>query len=174
MVARITAAPMLENLAITIWQPWATLIALGLKPIENRRWTPPAGTVGEPLYIHAGKRWDHDGFRAAADLAGDAFPRDKDAYPFGAVIGRVTLADGHWSSACVRGQYGDLHPDGPYACSRWAMGGNGGMSHWRLADPVSLPNPVPCRGFQKLWTLPPEVAEQVTAQLNQPEEITHV
>lgn len=154
-----------DQLAITVWQPWATLIVLGLKPIENRGWAPPPTAVGQPLHIHAGKRWDHDGFRTAVELAGGAFPRDKGAYPFGAVLGRATLADHHWSSACARGKYGDLHPDGPYACSRWAMGGNGGKSHWRLAAPVVLPEPVPCRGFQKLWTLPPEVAEKVTAQL---------
>jgi hypothetical protein len=150
---------------LTIWQPWATLITLGLKDTENRAWTPPSGAVGGPLYIHAGKQFDDDGFRAAAELAGDRLPRRKEAYPFGAVTGRVTLTSSHWSNACLRGAYGDLHPDGPYKCSRWAMGGNGGTAHWRLADPVTLPGPVACRGFQKLWTLPPEVAEQVTSQL---------
>lgn len=150
---------------ITAWQPWASLIILGLKDMENRPWMPPVGHWGGPLYIHAGKRWDHEGFRTAVELAGGALPRDRDAYPLGAVVGRVTLVNGHWSSACVRTSYGDLHPDGLYRCSRWAAGGNGGLSHWRLADPVALPVPVPCRGFQRLWRLPPDVAEQVEEQL---------
>jgi hypothetical protein len=153
--------------ALTVWQPWATLIALGLKDIENRPWTPSRDVRGGPLYIHAGKRWDSDGFRTAADLAGGAFPRDPDFYPLGAVIARVTLVDSHWSSACLRGKYGDLHPDGPYQCSRWAMGGNGGLAHWRLSDPVVVPEPVPCRGFQKVWTLPPDVAARVATQLGE-------
>lgn len=161
-------------LALTVHQPWASLIVLGLKDIENRRWVPPAAAMRQPLYIHAGKQWDHGGFRTAVELAGEAFLRDREAYPLGAVIGRVTLADHHTSVACVRlGRLAHVHPDGPYECSRWAMGGNGGMSHWCLANPVPLPEPVPCRGFQKLWTLPPEVAERVTAQLNNQKEINN-
>lgn len=38
--------------ALTLYQPWATLVALGLKRIETRSW--PCGHVG-PLAIHAAK-----------------------------------------------------------------------------------------------------------------------
>ena len=27
--------------ALTLWQPWATLVALGIKRLENRSWKPP-------------------------------------------------------------------------------------------------------------------------------------
>lgn len=41
----------------TLWQPWATAIAMGLKTIETRNWsTRYRGLLG----IHAGKRWDKD------------------------------------------------------------------------------------------------------------------
>lgn len=42
--------------AITLHQPWATLIALGVKTIETRSWSPPASAIGERLLIHAGAK----------------------------------------------------------------------------------------------------------------------
>lgn len=42
--------------ALTVWQPWASLIAIGAKPYEFRSWEPPAWIVGQRIAIHAGKR----------------------------------------------------------------------------------------------------------------------
>lgn len=42
--------------ALTIWQPWATLIAEGVKPYEFRSWRPPARLIGQRIAIHAGAR----------------------------------------------------------------------------------------------------------------------
>jgi ASCH domain len=42
--------------ALTIWQPWATLIAEGLKPYEFRSWPPPSHLIGRRIGIHAGAR----------------------------------------------------------------------------------------------------------------------
>lgn len=42
--------------ALTIWQPWATLIALGAKPYEFRGWYAPEKIIGQRLAIHAGAR----------------------------------------------------------------------------------------------------------------------
>lgn len=42
--------------AITIWQPWATLIAMGAKPFEFRGWSPPRAIQGSRIAIHAGAR----------------------------------------------------------------------------------------------------------------------
>lgn len=42
--------------AITVWQPWATLIAEGLKQFEFRRWPTPDGIRGRRIAIHAGAR----------------------------------------------------------------------------------------------------------------------
>lgn len=40
--------------ALTIWQPWATLIMVGAKPYEFRNHKPPAALVGQRIVIHAG------------------------------------------------------------------------------------------------------------------------
>ena len=42
--------------AITLHQPWASLIALGLKTVETRSWPAPARLVGQRIAVHAGKR----------------------------------------------------------------------------------------------------------------------
>lgn len=42
--------------AITIWQPWATLILEGAKPFEFRGWFPPRAFIGQRIAIHAGAR----------------------------------------------------------------------------------------------------------------------
>lgn len=42
--------------AITIWQPWATLICEGLKPFEFRAWPAPRNVRGKRIAIHAGAR----------------------------------------------------------------------------------------------------------------------
>jgi len=42
--------------ALTIWQPWATLIAVGAKPFEFRAWAAPRAMHGRRIAIHAGAR----------------------------------------------------------------------------------------------------------------------
>ena len=42
--------------ALTIWQPWASLIMAGAKPWEWRGWAPPRSLVGQRIAIHAGAR----------------------------------------------------------------------------------------------------------------------
>lgn len=42
--------------ALTIWQPWATLIVEGAKPYEFRHWSAPRWIVGRRIAIHAGAR----------------------------------------------------------------------------------------------------------------------
>lgn len=41
---------------ITVWQPWASLIAIGLKPYEFRGWMPPASIIGQRIGVHAAAR----------------------------------------------------------------------------------------------------------------------
>lgn len=43
-------------MALTVWQPWASLIAAGCKPIEWRGWAYPDYLRGVRIAIHAGAR----------------------------------------------------------------------------------------------------------------------
>ena len=42
--------------ALTIWQPWASLIVEGAKPYEFRGWSLPRRLIGQRVAIHAGAR----------------------------------------------------------------------------------------------------------------------
>lgn len=42
--------------ALTLWQPWASLIVAGAKPIEWRHWRLPERMIGQRIVIHAAAR----------------------------------------------------------------------------------------------------------------------
>ncbi|MGH7122142.1 MAG: hypothetical protein ACREFP_24630 [Acetobacteraceae bacterium] len=42
--------------AITLWQPWASLVAIGAKPFEFRKWAAPRVYRRKRIAIHAGAR----------------------------------------------------------------------------------------------------------------------
>lgn len=130
--------------ALTVHQPWASLIVAGIKTVENRTWSPVEWMRGTRLVVHASKQWSPTAAVTASN---------RDDYPPGVVVGVVTLADWHTDSDCVE--------DGRL-CSPWAFTGH---YHWELVTPTRLEDPVPCRGMQRLWTLPDDVAATVTAQL---------
>src|SRR5690349_22770127 len=46
--------------AISLWQPWASLVSIGAKKIETRSW---ATAYRGPLAIHAAKKWTGELYR---------------------------------------------------------------------------------------------------------------
>jgi hypothetical protein len=104
----------LPSVALSINQPWAWLIASGLKDIENRNWT--TGFRGEFL-IHAGLKLDHD---CMGSLVGGHHPVTNDTwggqqgnpYPQGGIIGIaevvdvITLRSGGAENPWFVGRYG--------------------------------------------------------------------
>ena len=79
--------------AITLHQPWASLIALGVKTVETRSWPAPARLVDQRIAIHAGKQ--------VVRQPGDAIARELRArlgedwrltMPMGAVLVTAVLA----------------------------------------------------------------------------------
>lgn len=141
--------------ALSLWQPWASLVIIGAKRIETRSWyTDYRG----PLVIHAASKVTNaqlllhheEPFKSA--LAEHGIRRWQDM-PLGACIGIVELVD-------VRQVYGPgayvveprakpleppLEPErsfGLYDAGRFA---------WVLRKPRALPKPVPRRGRQQLF-----------------------
>lgn len=132
--------------ALTLTQPWATLVVLGIKQVETRGWSTP---YRGPLAIHAAKgqrRWAKD-FEVDLLLRG-ILPAGVEI-PLGAVLGTVRLVDcvatealqGHdpMASGFVSALEDDL---GDFSPRRFG---------WFLADPVPLDSPVPARGSLGLW-----------------------
>lgn len=125
--------------ALSVRQPWATLILTGWKHVENRAWgTRHTG----PLIIHAGKTVDGPAYTAVRRWGWDL--------PIGAYLGTVTLTGCH--------DHGS--PAGCRACRcdpKWA---EDGVWHWCLTHPALWPTPVPGRGRQGLYTPPAELCTQ--------------
>lgn len=146
--------------ALTVVQPWAHLIVRGRKRVENRSWEPTTRglQVGDYLAIHAGMRVDLSCWEGAYQT----MPDDEAAplrgliesavftlparagralaatlVPFGAIVGVARLA----------AVEDEAPEDGDYWCGPWG---------WRF-DRVQAIEPVPCKGAQGLWRLPPGV-----------------
>ncbi|GGS98800.1 hypothetical protein GCM10010156_66150 [Planobispora rosea] len=134
--------------ALSVQQPWAHLITIGAKDIENRS---RRTTYRGPIAIHASLRADRDARvpteqgRAALRTAGDL--------AFGAIIAVAQLTDSH---QCP----------GKRTCSPWAVPG---MWHWRLSEIRALPEPIACTGALGLWTIPPGVQAALADQLGDAE-----
>ena len=82
--------------ALTLHQPWASLIAHDVKKIETRSWAPPRQMIGQRIAIHAGKRVVRGSLswgtrKAIADLYGPEWWDP--AIPVGSVVCTAVLAD---------------------------------------------------------------------------------
>lgn len=111
--------------ALTICQPYAELIARGVKLIENRTW--PTAYRG-PLLILAGKSRD---WLCEGDDA--EFPN----MAFGAAVATAVLYDCLPVADLPEYLRGHEHADGPWC--------------WLLRNVRRVPSPIPMRGAQGLW-----------------------
>jgi activating signal cointegrator 1 len=128
---------------LSLTQPWASLICLGVKKIETRSWRT---SYRGPLLIHASKnypKWAQDCERSEPFYSA-LRPHGLYAYPqlaCGNIIGQCVLKD------CISTEsVTDLNPDerefGDYSANRYA---------WILEDGHFLPRPVPAKGSLGLW-----------------------
>lgn len=114
--------------AISIKQPWASLIAHGIKDIENRTWSCPKKYLGQRVLIHASSskpvfRYSinqYDIIRKSSQSL--IFNCMYDGFPKGAIIGSVVIAE------CVQN-----HP------SVWA---EKRVWNWVLKDAVLFDKPI--------------------------------
>lgn len=132
--------------ALSLWQPWATLIARGLKLHETRHWlTDYRG----PLAIHAAKTLDMAGAPAALCHAGLGRGWWDDC-PLGAVVAVVRLR------RCRRTDGLDSLTRADQAAGNFLPG----RFAWELADVRALGEPIPLTGRQGLFNwAPPEDLE---------------
>lgn len=133
---------------LSLWQPWASLIAAGVKQVETRHWyTPYRGRIA----IHAAKKLVSDCGVLLDELCIDEFgPHWRSVLPRGEIVCIARLV------ACER----MLHPEYPtphgypskeeLICGNWAQG----RFAWLLDDIQPLKPTVPYRGLQGLFTLP--------------------
>ena len=129
--------------AISLLQPWASLVVAGHKRIETRGWNT---AYRGRLLIHASK--GKAGALLAAAPPFTQYIPDFDALPFGAIIGQVTLVDAvriraeDWLDAALEKVTLEERAFGDYREGRWA---------WMLEDAVAFEAPVEMRGSLGLW-----------------------
>ncbi len=136
--------------ALTIIQPWATLIASGHKMNETRSWK--TNYRGEVL-IHAGKNpKDYTSGCYIDDPDGRHFqeagitPNNFEDLPRGSIIGKATLVNCIHINKEFRDHLKRSNPAeyafGDYRIGRYA---------WVFENPVLFEKPIPARGRQGLW-----------------------
>ena len=139
---------------IRLWQPYASLIAAGVKTIETRGQPPPKGVIGQRTAIHAAKaietadvRNRERHHRIAAALND---PEWEQNIPRGAVVCTVILDH----AAQVNGpeHNGQVTVDGNHlvAVNEWGDFGPGRWL-WFLRDVEPVDPSAPARGRQGFW-----------------------
>ena len=164
----MSAAP--RGRALSVRQPWASLLVAGVKTVETRSWrTRHRG----PLLIHAASGGVPPGWSggldspvavACAELLAPGRRRPDPTFPVGAIVGKVDVVDcvpveeaaridepsfGAWGGAWTERDLGDYD-------THWSRGGRWAwiLDHPRIARP-----PVPLRGRLGLFPVPPGLAE---------------
>jgi len=160
----------MSMLALTFWRPWPSIIQgptgpnperIPQKLLENRGWPLPAWAIGVDVAMHAGLTTDRESL-AMMVRAGYLLPDTPQ--PTG-VVGVFQF------TACVPPlRVRQFCPPGQ--ADWWWMGNlerpSGGDPHaWMMDRARSLATPVPCKGAQGFWRLPPEVEALVRAQLGE-------
>jgi hypothetical protein len=171
--------------ALSLTQPWATLIAIGAKRIETRSWyTHHRGLIA----IHASKgfpKWAKDECKSIV-FASRLFPGVEcyeldplvNELPLGSIVATAHIV------ACIptNSQRTRIEPRrfnvaraglpqrfveipakgsdevafGDYSADRFM---------WFLEDVTALAVPIPCRGALSLWDVPSEVEQQIHEQI---------
>lgn len=134
----VVREPMVDVVkALSLTQPWATLVVTGRKRVETRSWRPPGALTDHRIAIHASKSMPGYAREAAIE-----FGLDPDALVLGAVIGEVTLS----GSAPTREVRHTLTAEelwfGDFADGRYA---------WFVYYPTAYEAPIPARGSLGFW-----------------------
>lgn len=146
--------------AITLTQPWATLVAIGAKQIETRGW---ATAYRGPLAIHAGKGLGPvGGLRGLEELCNRVPFRSvlrqhlkrgpnggnwlQPDLPLGKIVATVELYDIRPTAEFIGEISVQERAFGDYSAGRYA---------WLLRNVQMLPAPIECRGALGLWEWQP-------------------
>lgn len=157
--------------ALTVWQPWASLIILGAKPYEFRGWRAPTSMIGQRIVIHAAKRpmkrnevcvlvqdLEAGGYHAMTTclhvqkaleillplVRGTFNPL---ALPTAAGLGTAVLGEpkNGWEVAAEFGLERPVNDSDRNAHANWG---------WPMGDIERWEEPVPMKGLQGFWGWP--------------------
>jgi hypothetical protein len=152
---------------LTLWQPWASLIAVGAKRVETRGWSSPYRGL---LAIHAAATWNAESRAACVRLSQDhpeamgqlgvfepltgSDPTlDGSRLPRGAVVAVARLVDVRLMDHAWLDEQTDLELD----VGGWEPGRYG----WVLEDVRAVEPAVPLKGQRGLFDLGGELAARL-------------
>ena len=135
--------------AISIWQPFATLVVKGYKVFETRTWAAPASVIGQRIGIASTKSIrpeqrahfndeDFQGFYGRLGL-----PEKLEDLDHGFMLGTVIID----SVELMTPEFMDEVTNEEMSYGWWQEG----FFAWRLREPVMFPRPIPVRGAQGIY-----------------------
>lgn len=143
---------------LSVGQPHATLLMLGIKGWETRGW---ATHYRGNLVIHANAKpmttklqalWDRVMWDAGVQVPDYLHPTQA----LGRVLGLTQLKECRYMTQDFLDSVSDLEK----ALGNWRVGGVG----WRSASPQPLERPIPWKGQQGLHPVPPRLAAAMASQ----------
>lgn len=150
--------------AITLHQPWASLVAANVKQLETRSWKT---SYRGPLVIHAGQQavslqtlppaFERKVLKV---LELEQFSKLWDAavaghFPLGVAVAACRLSD-VFSAEAAKRAYKDQRPWGLFSPGRFA---------WALENILPIKPNIPLSGKQGLWTIPEIYRQQILNSL---------
>lgn len=153
--------------ALTIWQPWASLIIAGAKPYEFRGWPAPKWVRGMRIAIHAGSRKvvlaemralrlklnsrdDDTGLvREIALPLIERWCQDPAALPLASILGTALLGEPLRASDIPEYAHRFVNDSDRHEHANWG---------WPLSDIEPLAPVVPAKGAQGFWWWQPPAA----------------
>ncbi|MEW6212848.1 MAG: hypothetical protein AB1631_31280 [Acidobacteriota bacterium] len=135
--------------ALSLTRPWPFAFLNGpeeeRKRVENRSWQPPTFICGQYLALHAAKSWDEGDRRWIANTTGLYVPSDEES-PHSQIFAVCRCVGFVWKQEMLAPSQ-----------RKWWIGPYG----WVLEDVRALPEPIPSRGYQRLWGLPCEIERRI-------------
>lgn len=155
--------------ALTIYQPWATLITLGVKRMETRSWDTK---VRGPVAIHAGMAWpcrigEHaliGEFDVERDKSGLLLRGKSLSWPYRLPMGCVVAIGELFQTRSTTNS--EHCPDD----RELALGDHSpGRYAWSITSISRLPEPIPAKGSQGLWNweMPVGLNEQLLYRIRE-------
>lgn len=142
--------------ALSLIQPWASLVAIGAKLYETRSWQ--TNYRGE-IAIHASKNKEALNLCLQQPFVDVLFKRRTwdSAVPLGGIVAVVNVLGCAPAEQYDQPPYSDMLGIYERAFGDWSPG----RYVWQLADIRLLPEPVPCRGALGIWNVVPDIEAQV-------------
>lgn len=146
--------------ALTLWEPWASLIMIGAKPFEFRKWNfadrpALAKLVGQRIVIHAGarppKKFELDDIIVRIDEGESALVADI-AKPFleRVLDGEIELPLSKALGTAVIG-----NPQKSIELFKHIVADSDRLDHqmyaWPVSNPEAFAEPIPSAGAQGFW-----------------------